>query len=206
MDFNHPGPLLAHLSRVPDGESVLEYDGSGEWVKIHSLGLDLNEDGSVHWLAYNYQKLPGRVSVYWSLIKRQPLTYIVHLYHPGTDTGGRVFAPDGPHLARTVGAANLHWRRSPAVCYLCSDTGRKRGYRAAAGGYKNPRGTADHRAWYVFLEPLLSSLCKTLYLTSWAGMRTSLSMYRSESLDEGYVYPGGLLWNGEELIEDKPDV
>jgi hypothetical protein len=29
-------------------------------------------------------------------------------------------------------------------------------------------------------------------------------MYREESLDEGYVYPAGLLWTGEELIEDKP--
>lgn len=31
-------------------------------------------------------------------------------------------------------------------------------------------------------------------------------MYREQSLDEGYVYPGGPLWNGEELIQDKPNV
>jgi hypothetical protein len=62
MDFNHPGPLLAHLSKVPDGEDVRSYDGSGDWTKIHSLGLELNDDGSLHWLGYNYQGLPGRVS------------------------------------------------------------------------------------------------------------------------------------------------
>lgn len=38
-DFNHPGPLLIHLSRVPDGQDIRSYDGSGEWVKIQSRGL-----------------------------------------------------------------------------------------------------------------------------------------------------------------------
>lgn len=37
-------------------------------------------------------------------------------------------------------------------------------------------------------------------------MRTSLNMSRQESLDEGYVNPGGLLWNGVELVEDDPTV
>lgn len=67
MDINHPGPYLAHLSPVPDGQTVQEYDGSGEWVKIHSKGLELKEDGSVHWLPYNNQKLPERVS--WAAFK-----------------------------------------------------------------------------------------------------------------------------------------
>lgn len=61
MDFNHPGPLLAHLSKVPAGGDIHTYDGSGEWVKIHSVGLEVNDDGSLHWLAYNYQGLPSRV-------------------------------------------------------------------------------------------------------------------------------------------------
>ncbi|KAF2875390.1 glycosyl hydrolase family 61-domain-containing protein [Massariosphaeria phaeospora] len=39
QDFNHPGPLLIHLSKAPDGQDIRTYDGSGEWVKIHTLGL-----------------------------------------------------------------------------------------------------------------------------------------------------------------------
>ena len=35
-------------------------------------------------------------------------------------------------------------------------------------------------------------------------MRTSLDMYYDRVLDEGWVYPGGPLWTGEELIVDKP--
>ena len=27
-----------------------------------------------------------------------------------------------------------------------------------------------------------------------------------QSIDEGYVYPGGPLWDGENLVQDKPDV
>lgn len=34
------------------------------------------------------------------------------------------------------------------------------------------------------------------------GMRTSLSQYRLESLDEGYTYPGGPIWDGKELKVD----
>jgi hypothetical protein len=30
----HPGPVVVHISRVPDGQDVRTYDGSGEWVKM----------------------------------------------------------------------------------------------------------------------------------------------------------------------------
>lgn len=63
MDINHPGPFLAHLSKVPDGQDVTTYDGSGEWTKIYTLGLELrNAMLGIHWLSYNDQQLPGRVS------------------------------------------------------------------------------------------------------------------------------------------------
>lgn len=62
MDFNHPGPFLAHLSRAPDDQALTAYDGSGDWLKIYSLGYKLNDDGSVNWIPYNYNGLPPRVS------------------------------------------------------------------------------------------------------------------------------------------------
>jgi hypothetical protein len=64
MDINHPGPFLAHLSKVPDEQDVRTYDGSGEWVKIYTLGLEpvVNPNAPINWLAYNNQQMPGRVS------------------------------------------------------------------------------------------------------------------------------------------------
>jgi len=64
MDFNHPGPAVAHLSKVPEGQDVTTYDGSGEWVKIYTLGFDIipTDPNPVHWIVYNNQQLPGRVS------------------------------------------------------------------------------------------------------------------------------------------------
>jgi hypothetical protein len=72
MDFNHPGPLLAHLSKVPDGQDTTTYDGSGEWVKIYTLGVELVTDPTTHatsalWLPWNNQQIPSRVSSYNSI-------------------------------------------------------------------------------------------------------------------------------------------
>jgi hypothetical protein len=64
MDINHPGPFIAHLSKVPDGQDVQTYDGSGKWVKIFTLGLEVRNDSTINWLAYNEQQLPGRVSLF----------------------------------------------------------------------------------------------------------------------------------------------
>lgn len=62
MDINHVGPYLAHLSKVPEGLDITEYNGDGEWVKIYSKGLVLNDDGSVFWLPANKGGIPERVS------------------------------------------------------------------------------------------------------------------------------------------------
>ena len=52
-----------HLSRAPDGQDVRTYDGSGEWVKIFTSGMDLKADGTFSWPLYtSYEsKLPPRV-------------------------------------------------------------------------------------------------------------------------------------------------
>jgi hypothetical protein len=48
---------MVHLSPVPEGKEIHEYDGSGEWVKIHTIGLEHrveeHPDFPVWWLAYN---------------------------------------------------------------------------------------------------------------------------------------------------------
>jgi hypothetical protein len=35
-------------------------------------------------------------------------------------------------------------------------------------------------------------------------MASTLSMYRFQSLDADYVYPGGPLWDGVDSVQDKP--
>jgi hypothetical protein len=69
MDINHYGPVLAHLGPVPKGVDVREYDGTGEWTKIYSLGFKYwkNETNKVDWLPYNNGKAPvPRVCIFFS--------------------------------------------------------------------------------------------------------------------------------------------
>lgn len=63
MDFNHPGPFLAHLSKVPEGQDIHTYDGSGEWVKIYRLGVERRNATSkeIKWLPWNDQGIPAKV-------------------------------------------------------------------------------------------------------------------------------------------------
>ncbi|KAL2800561.1 glycosyl hydrolase family 61-domain-containing protein [Aspergillus keveii] len=52
-DFNaliqHPGPLLVYLSRAPDGSDVRDYDGSGDWFKIHEVGPKSFRSEGIQW-------------------------------------------------------------------------------------------------------------------------------------------------------------
>ncbi|KAJ3571876.1 hypothetical protein NPX13_g5230 [Xylaria arbuscula] len=63
MEFAHPGPVVAHLSQVPDGLDVHEYDGSGEWVKIYTLGYEFhnNDPTRMVFKAHNWTGIPGRI-------------------------------------------------------------------------------------------------------------------------------------------------
>ncbi|KAF2198830.1 hypothetical protein GQ43DRAFT_492713 [Delitschia confertaspora ATCC 74209] len=45
----HGGPVQAYLSRVPNGTDIREYDGSGRWFKISSIGLN-PKSNLVDWL------------------------------------------------------------------------------------------------------------------------------------------------------------
>lgn len=60
----HEGPVIVHLSPVPSGKGIDEYDGSGSWVKVFTLGLEWREDAKkkVHWLPNNNNGDPPRVS------------------------------------------------------------------------------------------------------------------------------------------------
>lgn len=50
--FQHPGPEFVYLSKAPG--SVSSYDGSGDWFKIHELGVcDGGDFTSTAWCDYN---------------------------------------------------------------------------------------------------------------------------------------------------------
>jgi hypothetical protein len=166
MTIIHPGPFLAHLSKVPEGESILTYDGSGEWTKIYTLGVDVNDDGSLHWLASNYEETPGRMV--FKIPQQTPAgEYLLRmdLIWPGL-WQPPIYVSDGAQFYPTCAQ----------ILVKSNVTG------SLPEGIKIPEG-------FNKTEP---------------GMRTSLAMYREQSLDEGYVYPGGPLWDGEELVQDKP--
>ncbi|KAF2742262.1 lytic polysaccharide monooxygenase [Sporormia fimetaria CBS 119925] len=58
-DFNHPGPLVVHLSKAPEGQDIRSYDGTGEWIKIHRIGLDDPEERPLNWTLY--RKVPQKI-------------------------------------------------------------------------------------------------------------------------------------------------
>ena len=72
MQIVHTGPLSTYLSAVPEGQTIGQYDGSGEWVKIHTTGVEIRKDmKKPHWLPNNNTDtaygtftsgLPARVS------------------------------------------------------------------------------------------------------------------------------------------------
>lgn len=64
VDINHDGPLYVHLSKVPDGQDVRTYDGSGDWVKVYTLGLEWRKvpwrrDERLWWIPANGGKAPS---------------------------------------------------------------------------------------------------------------------------------------------------
>jgi hypothetical protein len=58
---------MMHLSKVPTGKDVHTYDGSGEWTKIYTLGLEIRKVDeskySIFWLPENGGQLSPRVSL-----------------------------------------------------------------------------------------------------------------------------------------------
>lgn len=60
QDFSHPGPMVVHLSKVPYGQDIRTYDGSGEWVKIHRVGLEDNSE-QMRWILFQ-KSVPPKIT------------------------------------------------------------------------------------------------------------------------------------------------
>ncbi|CAJ2509423.1 Uu.00g144490.m01.CDS01 [Anthostomella pinea] len=173
MDFNHRGPIITHLSQVPDGEDVRTYDGAGDWVKIHRIGFDLSGVAAapIHWLPYNDDQLPARYI--FQIPPQIPAgQYLLRFDLVNTGTHG-------------VYANNETWTDPAQLYATCAQIQ----VESAASGAL-PAGIGIPEA----MSP------------DSPGMTTSTDMYQLLTVDEDYVYPGGLLWDGENMVVDKPDV
>ncbi|KAI1747372.1 hypothetical protein F4782DRAFT_521402 [Xylaria castorea] len=58
----HESPVIANLSKVPGGQDMHKYDGSGEWIKIYTIGVRTRGPGDFSdlpsiWLPHNDGKL-----------------------------------------------------------------------------------------------------------------------------------------------------
>ncbi|KAJ0423593.1 glycosyl hydrolase family 61-domain-containing protein [Aspergillus carlsbadensis] len=52
--MQHPGPGLVYMSRVPEGSAASEYEGDGDWFKVHEEGIcdtgkDITTDAWCTW-------------------------------------------------------------------------------------------------------------------------------------------------------------
>lgn len=74
----HQGPVVAHISRVPDGTDIHSYDGSGEWVKIYTMGVEIRPENPVYWLPLNDYKGSPRVCSHIS----SPSPLLLFCIHP----------------------------------------------------------------------------------------------------------------------------
>ena len=48
--LTHPGPILAYMSRAPEGMDLREYEGEGEWWKVAELGAKDSKNWYSTWL------------------------------------------------------------------------------------------------------------------------------------------------------------
>ena len=55
--LGHDGPVQAWISKAPEGKDVTTYDGSGQWIKVYTVGVKVNPDQTgyfaIEWLAMN---------------------------------------------------------------------------------------------------------------------------------------------------------
>ncbi|KAI9370028.1 glycosyl hydrolase family 61-domain-containing protein [Aspergillus egyptiacus] len=83
--MKHPGPLQIYMSKVPSGEDVTAYDGSGDWFMVHQEGVcsDIS-DGLVDtdWCTWD------RDTVSFNIPNDMPAgQYLVRVEHIGLHRG-----------------------------------------------------------------------------------------------------------------------
>ncbi|KAI1360587.1 glycoside hydrolase [Xylaria arbuscula] len=154
---------------VPEGQDIHSYDGSGEWVKIYTLGVERREPNNPKnpylWLPHNDGNLPPRFAF------KIP---------PQTPSGQYLLRIDMIWPGTVIGDYRISAQMYPSCAQIEVDGTTTSGI--LPQGIRIPEEMSD---------------------TS-PGMSQSQAMHEAKTVDTDWVYPGGLLWNGERLIEDRP--
>jgi hypothetical protein len=171
--FIHDGPVFVHLSKAPDGVDIHEYDGSGEWVKIYSLGLEMQHerfpDTPVHWLPRNSDTPSDLISAG----KAPKMEFKIP-----TQT------PPGDYLLRM----SQVWLRT-------GDGRDNQFYPSCAHLRVKSNSTAQLPEGILIPEDMSAGS---------PGAEISMEMFYLKGLDADYAYGSGGLWDGENLIVDRP--
>ncbi|KAI0443598.1 glycoside hydrolase [Xylaria telfairii] len=194
MGLFHKGPVVAHLSKVPEGQDVHIYDGLGEWIKIYTIGIRTRGPGDFAglpfiWLPHNDGKLPPKVSVY-ALDHKPNFRKAALIHKPQFEFTIPRQTPSGQYLLRI----DMIWPGTVMKQY--NDTLYTQIYPSCA----QIRVESDVVGGSL---PKGIRIPEDLSPTS-PGMMVSEDMHYGRTMDEDFVYPGGLRWDGEELIVDKP--
>ena len=124
--IEHPGPGFVYMSKAPDGTSVKDYDGSGDWFKAYETGLcrgSASSDGN--WCSYNKDRLEYTIPA-----KTPPGEYLVRVEHIGLHEGHvnraqfymtcyqlKIEGPGGGNPSPVVKIPGLYQRNHPGIAY-----------------------------------------------------------------------------------------
>lgn len=181
----HNGPVMAHLSKVPEGKDVHDYDGSGKWTKIYTLGAELTTDVDREDLGSPYFWKPA-VGMDWN-VPSPPFKFKIPKQTPA---GQYLLRMDSVNLGFHVGQ-NWKWQNAETQVYPgCAQIEVESEY---SGNL--PEGSVSFPEALYNEAPGMSQL----------GVRGEFGPGRYDRivLDPNYVYPGGPLWDGEKLEQDR---
>jgi hypothetical protein len=74
----HAGPVQAYLSKIPNGTTIKEYDGSGRWFKFGSVGLN-PKNTTVDWLGSSQYRKEAVNPSFTIPVKTPPGEYLLRM-------------------------------------------------------------------------------------------------------------------------------
>jgi hypothetical protein len=185
----HNGPIIAHLSKVPEGQDVHEYDGSGKWTKIYTMGATLVTD-------VDREDIPS--PYFWKgsvdqdfQVSSPPFKFQIPKQTPAGQYLLRMDSVNiGMHTMPKDGSDWI-WQSGETQVYPgCAQIEVQSDYTGSL-----PEGG-------VQIPEALFTKSPGMSLLGVSG-EFGPGRYQRIVLDPEYVYPGGPLWDGEKLVQDR---
>jgi hypothetical protein len=188
----HLGPVMMHLSKVPAGQDVHAYDGSGEWIKIYNIGLEIRRELSypVFWLPENGHQLPPRVSSLTThdyKVERMLKGQFIATIPKQTPAGKYLLRVDQPYY----GSGNSDAQMYP-TCAQIEVMGGVSG--DLPKGIKIPEDLQNESPGTYIVVGNMENPANHI----------GIGMFLTPNFPNDFTYPGGPLWDGEKLEQDYP--